>query len=161
MSMIRILSTASNSKDFIQKIPAALNMVKEYRRKLIQGEVSIWDLIVTKHLSKELEEYKQKVSQLIAAEQLLKKGVKVPAGKNIRFLFTSAENKQYNRRVRAEELTEDRTNADVKKYLQLLYSAASTILSTFGYSTKEIYDSIRGHHPTKLTHFSNTCEQKL
>lgn len=161
MAMIRILSTASNSKEFIQKIPAALNVVKEYRRKLIQGEVSIWDLIVTKRLSKELEEYKQKVSQLIAAEQLLKKGVKVPAGKNIRFLFTSAENKQYNRRVRAEELTEDRTNADVKKYLQLLYSAASTILSTFGYSTKEIYDSIRGHHPTKLTHFSNTCEQKL
>ncbi|MCW3980672.1 MAG: hypothetical protein NWF11_04275 [Candidatus Bathyarchaeota archaeon] len=159
MELIRILSAASNSKDFVQKIPAALNVVKEYRRKLIQGEVPIWDLIVTKRLSKGLEEYKQKVSQLIAAEQLLKKGVKVPSGKSIRFLFTSAENKQYNRRVRAEELTEDGTNADIKKYLQLLYSAASTILSTFGYSTKEIYDSIRGYHPTKLTHFSNTCGQ--
>ncbi|MDH5783383.1 MAG: hypothetical protein OEZ35_06960, partial [Candidatus Bathyarchaeota archaeon] len=125
MEMIRVLATASDSKAFIEKIPDALNVIKEYRRKLLDGEVPIWNLIVTKRLSKNPENYKQKVSQVIAAEQLLKEGIEVSAGKKVRFLFTSAENKRYERRVRAKELIEESTNSDVKKYLLLLYSAAS------------------------------------
>jgi DNA polymerase I len=153
MEMIRVLATANDSKAFVEKIPDALKVVKEYRRKLIDGEVPIWDLIVTKRLSKNLENYKQKVSQVIAAEQLLKEGVEVSAGKSVRFLFTSAENKRYERRVKAEELIEERTNSDVRKYLLLLYSAASSILSPFDYSTKDVYDSVRGLQSTKLTSF--------
>jgi len=153
MEMIRVLATAENSNTFVEKIPDALKVVKEYRRKLIDGEVPIWDLIITKRLSKNLKNYKQKISQVIAAEQLLKEGVEVSAGKSVSFLFTSAENKRYERRVRAEELIEDRTNSDVRKYLLLLYSAASNILSPFGYSTKHIHDSVRGFQHTKLTSF--------
>jgi len=115
--------------------------------------VPIWDLIITKRLSKNLKNYKQKISQVIAAEQLLKEGVEVSAGKSVSFLFTSAENRRYERRVRAEELIEDGTNSDVRKYLLLLYSAASNILSPFGYSTKHIHDSVRGFQHTKLTSF--------
>ncbi|MCK4482825.1 hypothetical protein KAU55_06325, partial [Candidatus Bathyarchaeota archaeon] len=144
MEMINVLATANDSKTFVERMPDALKVVKEYRRKLIDGKVSIWDLIVTKRLSKNLENYKQKVSQVIAAEQLLKVGVEVSAGKSVRFLFTNAEDKRYERRVRAEELIEERTNYDVRKYLLLLYSAASNILSPFGYSTKDIHDSVRG-----------------
>ena len=81
---------------------------------------------------------------MIAAEQLMKEGVEVSAGKNVKFLFTSAENKRYERRVAAEELIEENTNLDVKKYLLLLYSAAANMLSPFGYSVKTVYDEIRG-----------------
>ncbi|MCK4222842.1 hypothetical protein KAX01_00970, partial [Candidatus Bathyarchaeota archaeon] len=153
MAMIKALAAAGDSKGVIVKIPDALNVVKEYRSRLLSGEVPIWDLVVTKRLSKNLKDYKQRVSQVIAAEQLLKEGVEISAGKSVRFVFTSAENKRYNRRVRAEELIEDGTNSDVRKYLLLLYSAASNILSPFSYSTKDVYDAIRGYQPTKLTHF--------
>ena len=153
MEMIKVLATANDSKVFVEKIPETLKVVKEYRKKLIDGEVPIRDLIVTKRLSKNLENYKQKVSQVIAAEQLLKEGVEVSAGKSVRFLFTSAENKRYERRVRAEELIGKGANSDVRKYLLLLYSAASNILSPFGYSTKDVHDSVRGFQRTKLTSF--------
>jgi len=153
MEIIRMFATASDSKTFIEKIPHALNIVKEYRRKIIDGEVPIWDLIITKRLSKNPENYKQRVSQVIAAEQLLQEGVEVSAGKKVRFLFTSAKNKRYERRVRAEELIEENTNSDLKKYLLLLYSAASNILSPFYYSAKDIYDSVRGYQCKKLTSF--------
>jgi DNA polymerase I len=153
MEMIKVLATANDSKTFVKKIPDALRVVKKYRKKLIDGEVPIWDLIITKHLSKNPKNYKQKVSQVIAAEQLLKEGVEVSAGKSVKFLFTSAKNKRYERRVRAEELIEERTNSDVRKYLLLLYSAASNILSPFDYSTKDVYDSVRGLRSTKLTSF--------
>ena len=52
-----------------------------------------------------------------------------------------------------KELIEEQTSADVKKYLSLLYSAASNILSPFGYSPKEVYDYVRGFQRTKLTSF--------
>lgn len=153
MSMIRELATAGSSRAFMEKIPDALKVVKEYRRKLLDGETPVGDLLVTKRLSKNIENYKQKVSQAIAAEQLLKEGVAVSAGKNVSFLFTSARNKRYERRVRAGELLEEDCNSDVEKYLRLLYRAASNVLSPFGYSEADIHDSIRGHQHMKLPSF--------
>lgn len=153
MEMIQVLASASSSEEFVDRVPEALKVVKEYRQRLLNGEVPLCDLVVTKHLSKDPRKYKQRVSQVIAAEQLMKEGAEVHAGKNVRFLFTSAQNKRYERRVRAEELVEKETNPDVKKYLFLLYTAAANIVSPLGYTTKQVYDAVRGYHHTKLTSF--------
>ena len=102
--MINVLASADNSKQFMSKVPEMLRVVKEYRWKLLNGEVPVWDLIVTKHLSKHPSKYKQRVSQVIAAEQLIKEGAEVHAGKNIRFLFMKADDKRYERRVKVEQL---------------------------------------------------------
>jgi DNA polymerase II len=52
MEMINVLASADNSRQFMEKIPEALTVVKKYRRRLLNGDVPVWDLIVTKHLSK-------------------------------------------------------------------------------------------------------------
>jgi DNA polymerase elongation subunit (family B) len=150
IGMIRVLASANNSHEFIAKVPEALKVIKEYRRRLLAGEISVWDLIVTKHLSKHPKDYKQKVSQVIAAEQLIKEGADISAGKNVRFLFTSAENKRHERRVKAEELIEKNTNSDMKKYLLLLYASAANLLSPAGYSINEVYEFARGYQRTKI-----------
>jgi DNA polymerase elongation subunit (family B) len=149
-NMLEVLAEAKNSREFVERIPDALKVLKDYRQKLLNGEVSVWDLIITKHLSKDPKCYKQRVSQVIAAEQLIKEGAEVAAGKNVRFLFTSAENRRYERRVRAEELIEKNTDPDVKKYLLLLYASAANMLSPFGYSTENIYDEVRGQQQIRL-----------
>jgi DNA polymerase-2 len=148
--MIEVLSSADNSKEFFEKIPDSLKIVKVYRQKLLDREIPIWNLIVTKHLSKNPKKYKQKVSQVIAAEQLIKEGAEIHAGKNVRFLFTDTENKRHERRVIAEQLIETNTNSDIRKYLLLLYSAASNLLSFSGYTAKTIYDAIRGYNHRNL-----------
>jgi DNA polymerase I len=150
IEMIEALASADDSKGFVEKIPDALKVVKDYRKKLLDGEVPIWDLIVTKRLSKDLENYTQKVSQVIAGEQLKKEGFEVSAGKSVKFLFTSAKNKRYRRRVKAKELIEEETNPDVRKYLLLLYSAASNILSPFGYSPESVYNYARDYKCIRL-----------
>jgi DNA polymerase elongation subunit (family B) len=150
MEMIKALASAEDSEGFVEKIPDALKVVKEYRKKLLNGEVPVWDLIVTKRLSKDLENYTQKVSQVIAGEQLKKEGFEISAGKSVKFLFTSAKNKRYRRRVKAKELIEEETNPDHRKYLLLLYSSASNILSPFGYSPKSFYEYIRGYQQPRL-----------
>jgi DNA polymerase elongation subunit (family B) len=151
--MIEVLSSANNAKEFFEKIPDALKVVKTYRQKLLNGEIPIWNLIVTKHLSKNPKRYKQRVSQVIAAEQLMKEGAEVHAGKNIRFLFTDAKNKRHERRVIPEQLIEADTNSDVRKYLFLLYSAASNLLNFSGYTTETIYNAIRGYAHKNLMEY--------
>ena len=150
MEMIKELATADNSQEFIKKIPDALNVFKKYRKKLLDGNVPIWDLVVTKRLSKELEEYTQDISQKVAGEQLKNDGFDIYAGKSLKFVFTCAENKHHYRRVKAKELIDENTSPDVSKYLKLLYSSASYILSPFSFSIKDVQDYVSGFKETRL-----------
>ena len=153
MEMINVLASAGCSKEFTQKIPEALRVLKAYRQKLINGEVPIWDLIITKHLSKNPKHYKQHVSQVIAAEQLIEQGVEIHAGNNVAFLFTDSKNKRYSRRVIAEKLIENKVNVDTAKYLQLLYASAARILSFKGYTAKSVCEAVNGQSATTLENF--------
>lgn len=150
MDMINALAEAISVEEFTQRIPDALAVVKSYRQKLLDGEVPVADLIVKKHLSKEPKRYKQHVSQLIAAEQLLKEGAEIPAGSNVTFLFKDTKNKRHNRRVLAEQLIEDGVNPDIKKYLLLLYDAAATLLNCNGFTSKSICDAVNGYSNNTL-----------
>jgi DNA polymerase-2 len=151
--MIKTLASANNTAEMRKKIPEALEIVKVYRRKLLDGEVPLWDLIVTKHMSKNPKRYKQHVSQVIAAEQLMKEGAAIHAGNNIRFLFTHAENKRHERRVKAAQLIEKDVNPDAKKYLLLLYASAANLLGYAGYTAESVYNAVRGNNQTVLTRY--------
>ena len=151
--MINVLATANNSEEFIKKIPQVFAVVKMYRKKLIDGNIPVWDLMITKHLSKNPNHYKKHDSQVIAAEQLIKEGSEVHAGNNVIFLFKSAENKRHERRVLAKQLIEKGVKADVRHYLLLLYSSTANLLSFRGYTAKTIYDVISGNTGTMLPQF--------
>ena len=153
MEMINALAAAHNSAELTGRIPEALKVVRDYRQRLIAGEIALSDLIVTKHLSKNPNHYRQHVSQLIAAEQLQNQGVEIHAGNNITFLFTHSENKHHNRRVVAEQLIEKGVAPDTKKYLLLLYGSAANLLSFRGYTTKSVCEAVNGQSTTTLTQY--------
>ena len=85
----------------------------------------------------------------------MKEGAEVHAGNSIRFLFTNAEDKRHDRRVRAAQLIEKGVNPDAKKYLLLLYASAANLLSFAGYTTKSVYAAIKGHKQRNLTNYTN------
>ncbi len=153
MDMINVFSKANNSKEFMQKIPEALNVVKAYRQKLLTGEVPVEDLIISKHLSKNPKHYKQHVSQVIAAEQLIKEGSEVHAGNNVNFVFTHSEDKRHERRVKAAQLLDERTNPDAKRYLSLLYASAANLLSFDDYTTQSVYEAVVGKNQNNLLRY--------
>ena len=151
--MIKALSMADNATELHEKIPQALKVVKDYRDKLLNNEVPIWDLIITKHLSKKPERYRQNVSQVIAARQLINAGDEVHVGGNIKFVFTSSENKRFYRRVKAKQLIDDSTNPDTKKYLKILYDSSANLLSFAGFSAKSIFEEINDRKTVRLTDY--------
>ena len=151
--MINALAKANNVAELHTQIPDALDIVKAYRQKLLDGDVELWELIITKHMSKSPDRYKQRVSQVIAAEQLMKEGAEIHAGNSVRFLFTHAEDKRHDRRVKAEQLIQKGVNPDVRKYLLLLYSSAANLLSFAGYTTDSIYKATIGYSDRSLTQY--------
>ena len=148
--IIKAFSTANNVEELYKKIPEALNVVKAYKEKLLNNEISIWDLVITKHLSKKPEGYRQDVSQVIAARQLIKEGDEVHAGGNVRFVFTNAENKLHDRRVRAQQLIDSTTSPDKRKYLKILYESSANLLSFAGYTATSVYEGITGQNQNNL-----------
>ena len=141
--MIDALAAANNTDELRKNIPFALEVVKKYRQKLLNGEVPIEDLIISKRMSRKPERYRQHVSQVIAAEQLIKEGAEVHAGNSVKFLFTHSKDKRHERRVKAALLIENGVEPDIKKYLALLYSSAANLLSFEGYTTELICDAVR------------------
>jgi DNA polymerase elongation subunit (family B) len=153
MEMLNVLASANNSAEFMEKIPEVLALVKSYRQKLIDGEVPIWDLMVTRHLSKNPKHYRQHVSQAIAAEQLIAEGSEVHAGNNVTFLFTDSRNKRYHKRVLAKQLIDKNVNADTRKYLTLLYESAANLLSFKGYTAETVHDAVNGQSINTLVNY--------
>jgi DNA polymerase elongation subunit (family B) len=151
--MINTLATANNTVELRKKIPLALEIVRTYRQKLLDGEVPVEDLIITKRMSRKPERYRQHVSQVIAAEQLIREGTEVHAGNSVRFLFTHSKDKRHERRVKAAQLIEKGIEPDTEKYLMLLYSAAANMLSFDGYTTESIRDSIEEQKQKNLTRY--------
>ncbi len=151
--MINTLATANNTAELRKKIPLALEIVRTYRQKLLDGEVPVEDLIITKRMSRKPERYRQHVSQVIAAEQLIKEGAEVHAGNSVRFLFTHSKDKRHERRVKAAQLIEKGVKPDTEKYLMLLYSAAANLLNFEGYTTDSICKSVREQKQKSLSVF--------
>ena len=101
-------------------------------------------------MSKQPKNYRQQVSQVIVAQQLSKQGVEVHAGNRVKFMFTNAEHKRYEYRVKALQLIEKNVAPDKKKYLLMLYASSSNLLSFAGYTPQKIYDAVKNQHQTNL-----------
>ena len=142
INVIKVLAKAPNSRAFMKGLPNALKVLREHAKKLVDRRVLPEDLLIVRQLSHHPNEYAHDVFQAIAAKQLLREGVEVSAGQNVRYLITDAANKRADRRVKAAELIGTDARYDVKKYLELLLSAAANILSPFGYTHEKLYSLV-------------------
>jgi DNA polymerase elongation subunit (family B) len=74
------------------------------------------------------------VATVIAAKQLKKAGFEVYAGQPIQYLIVNSKNERSNKRVLAPKLLKSDNQYDVDECLNLLISAAETLLGAFGYT---------------------------
>ncbi|KPV63746.1 MAG: DNA polymerase [Candidatus Bathyarchaeota archaeon BA1] len=136
------VARAPNSQTFMKRIPEALKVLQGHAKRLVEGEVSVSDLLITKQLSYDPNDYAHDVFQAIAAKQLLREGVDISAGQTVRYLITNATSKRADRRVRVAELTGTEARYDVKKHLEFLLSAAANILSPFTYTFDKLHSLV-------------------
>jgi DNA polymerase-2 len=143
MGMIKALARAHNSKEFREKIPQALDVLRDYAKRLVEGKIPTEDLMIEKRLSFGPSDYAHDVLQAIAARQLTKEGVEISAGQSVQYIIMDSENKHPFRRVKAAQLLNKQVHYDTEKYLELLLASAANILGQFCCTTDDLYDTIR------------------
>jgi DNA polymerase elongation subunit (family B) len=142
MDMIQVLAKARNSNEFMERIPEALNVLKEYAKRLIEGKVPASELLIAKRLSKHPSSYTHEILNSIAAKQLMKEGVEISAGQTVQYMILRYRSKDAFGRVQPAQLLSKNVRYDSRKYLELLLSSATNILSPFGCSEKSLNDFI-------------------
>jgi DNA polymerase elongation subunit (family B) len=139
--MLSYLAKADDATGFFSAIPEALKVLREYSRKVFQGECKIEDMIFTARISHSLQDYRQSNNNTAAMRQFQKVGITIQPGQNIRYVITDSASKSYMKRVKIAELVDEDTGYDRIKYNEFLLRATESILLPFGY-TKERLDGL-------------------
>lgn len=133
--ILTLLSGASNSTEFRELIPSALEMARKYIRLIRTGQVPVEKLVLEKRLSKSPEEYKSLSHQAIAAQQLHREGRYIHAGQNIRYIATADRAAVQSNRAVPSELFEESIGYDAETYVKLLIASFVNLFLPLGYDT--------------------------
>ncbi len=136
--MLAVLSEASNAESVSGLIPRAMQVLKQYSDALSEGNVSTDDLIITRRLSKNPEEYTVDIIQAGVARQLTEEGLRLSAGQRIQYVVKDHRGVSSRSRGVAAQLTGFDAGYDVKRYLDLLTSASDTLLVPFKHKPNDV-----------------------
>jgi DNA polymerase elongation subunit (family B) len=111
----------------------ALRYITHSINKLMNGEVQITDLVISKLLRQNIEKYRSLFPHVAAAIRLNVSGVIANRGDNIQYVHTDSSHSDPLFRITPAKLISSE-NYDKEKYLEMLFDSAEAVLSIFGYS---------------------------
>jgi DNA polymerase elongation subunit (family B) len=141
--ILTTLSGASNSIEFREFIPSALEIAKKYIRLIKTGQVPAEKLLLEKRLSKSPEEYKSLNHQAIAAQQLCTEGKYIHAGQNIRYIVTADRAAIQSNRAVPSELFAESIGYDAEVYVKLLSTSVVNLFLPLGYSASQLREALQ------------------
>ena len=101
--------------------------------KLMNGEVQITDLVISKLLRQNIEKYRSLFPHVVAAIRLNISGVITNRGDNIQYVYTDSNHSDPLQRIVPAKLISSE-NYDREKYLEMLLDSAEAVLSVFGFN---------------------------
>jgi len=137
-----ILAKADDKQDFLDLIPRCLEKAREYARDLRAREVDPNDLVITRTVSKELEQYSVVNDQACCLYLMTKKGIKVNPGQKVKYVISDSTSKEPGRRVVPDLYVKEDTHYDTWAYTKLLARSLESMLSPFGWSEEKVLAEI-------------------
>jgi DNA polymerase elongation subunit (family B) len=101
--------------------------------KLMNGEIQITDLVISKLLRQNIEKYRSLFPHVAAAIRLHVSGVIASRGDNIQYVYTNSNHSDPLQRIVPAKLISSE-NYDREKYLEMLLDSAEAVLSVFGFN---------------------------
>ena len=111
----------------------ALKYIGQSIDKLMNGEVQITDLIISKLLRQNIEKYRSLFPHVAAAIRLNVSGVIADRGDTIQYVHTDSNHTDPLYRITPAKLI-DSKDYDKEKYLEMLLDSAESVLSIFGFN---------------------------
>jgi DNA polymerase elongation subunit (family B) len=101
--------------------------------KIMNGEVQLTDLVISKLLRQNIEKYRSLFPHVAAAIKLNISGLIAGVGDNIDYVYTDSDHTDPLQRVIPAKLMSEESY-DRAKYLEMLLDSAEAVLSIFGFS---------------------------
>jgi len=141
--MINAFSKANNSSEFLRTIPDAVEVMKEYGRRMINHEFNQEDLIITTCVSRDITEYKVNTLAKCAMLQLRKIGVEPVPGQSAKYVVCDEKSRSPWKRVCIAENLDGNNTIDVDFYLRQIAQYAESILIPFGFTLERFYEMLQ------------------
>ena len=146
MGMLEAFAKAGGAREFLERIPEAMEVLERFSRRVLGGECSPDELILTKRVSRTLEEYVQFNDTRCALQRLKGAGLDIPAGESVRYVVTDSSARDPAKRTVPVQFFEKERDwrYDRGIYYKLLLRAAEEMLSPFGYDMERLDRIVRG-----------------
>ena len=124
----------------------ALEYITQNIDKLMNGEVQITDLVISKLLRQNIEKYRSLFPHVAAAIRLNVYGAITNRGDNIQYVHTDSNHTDPLQRITPARLITTQ-EYDKEKYLEMLLDSAEAVLSIFGFNRSLFgFDKKNNHH---------------
>jgi DNA polymerase elongation subunit (family B) len=136
--IFELLSKCDNSEELKKSARTeCVDVFEQFARKLEKKEVCSTDLLITRRISKNLEEYRsQRQLSVNASLKLAREGLKLQAGQSVSYVITRYKTSGKNR-ASPEELA-GINEYDSERYIELLADSCSTVLTPFGVTRRDL-----------------------
>jgi DNA polymerase elongation subunit (family B) len=111
----------------------ALAYITQSIDKLMNGEIQISDLVISKLLRQNIEKYRALFPHVAAAIRLNVSGVITNRGDNIQYIHTDSNHTDPLFRITPAKFVST-NNYDREKYLEMLLDSAEAVLAVFGFN---------------------------
>jgi DNA polymerase elongation subunit (family B) len=132
----------------------ALTLITQSIDRLMNGEVQITDLVISKLLRQNIEKYRALFPHVAAAIRLNVSGVITNRGDNIQYVHTDSKYIDPLHRITPVKFISSE-NYDREKYLEMLLDSAEAVLAVFGFNR-----SLYGFDKKKTYHWWDDIYQQ-
>jgi DNA polymerase II len=131
MEMLSVLAAARSLNERSQLMGQAEAVLSERIGELERGEVDPRKLMMTRTLTKEIDDYVDDRRTALAARQMRSAGNKAHPGEQVRYVITNVRSKDKSRRVNVDEAGIE-SGYDADEYIKILKAAAAEIIALIG-----------------------------
>jgi DNA polymerase, archaea type len=131
--VLEIMAQGDNIKEVKALMPKVQDLFLSYSQQLKKGKVPLADLVFTKMLSKDSNEYSVNTVETGATNQLVDEGKTMRAGQIMHYVITDYYRKNARKRSVPVELINDKTSYDARRYIELLAQVCNSITKSFDY----------------------------
>lgn len=131
--ILNIMSAANSIKEVRDLMPKVRKFFQMHLELLRYKKVPINDLVLTKRISKDVDEYKNRNTlELDALLQLKDAGKSLKSGQILKYVLTDYYLKSSRKRSVPVELINSKTVYDAKRYSELLVETCNSVTEPFG-----------------------------
>ena len=131
--ILNIMSEANSIKEVRDLMPKVKKFFQMHLELLRYKKIPINDLVLTKRISKDVDEYKNRnTMELDALLQLKQEGKSLKSGQILKYVLIDYYRKNSRKRSIPIELINSKTVYDAKRYSELLIETCNSVTEPFG-----------------------------